>query len=99
MRPRGVPLILLIVLEKRAGKTRWKTFPKHCLAFSPLTAPQGLSSRPELLIPEGVRSGVEGPCVRAGYSNLENALAKEKAQARKLAPNLISISSLADSEG
>jgi hypothetical protein len=35
---------------------------------------------------------------RAGYSNPENALAKEKAQARKLAPNFISTSSLADSE-
>jgi hypothetical protein len=36
---------------------------------------------------------------RAGYSNPEKALAKEKAQAGKLAPNLISTSSLADSEG
>jgi hypothetical protein len=36
---------------------------------------------------------------RAGYRNPGNALTKEKAQARKLAPNFISISRLADSEG
>jgi hypothetical protein len=47
-----------------------------------------------------MRGGVEGRDLAfQATAILKMLLAKEKAQARKLAPNFISISSLADSEG
>ena len=97
MRPRGVPLLLLIMLENRVvvqfdchseqAFFAWRGIWASCAKGRVLCDP-GTARLARFLIELHYRKTLP-----------RKPLAKEKAQARKLAPNFISTSSLADSEG